>query len=307
MEFGVFLPVSGRATGRSTLADAAQRAERWGFASVWTAERMVMPWEISTPYPYAEGSAFIVPPDRPFLEDLTCLAFLAGCTEKVWLGVSVMVLPFRHPLHWAKVATTIDTLSEGRLILGVGIGWLLEEFEALGVRFEDRAAMSDEQLQVVDVLLTEERCSFEGRFYRFHDVAFYPKSHRRPRFPIWVGGEGRRAQRRAALYGDAWFPYFVRVTPEELGSRFDNVRRIAADHGRDGPLTLNCCLPVEVTVEPVPQEDDRLRGSPDQLTEALRRFAGVGVEHIALQFMVPRYPERLAQMERFAGEVLPNL
>jgi probable F420-dependent oxidoreductase len=307
MEFGVFLPVSGRAAGRDTLTEAARRAEEWEFAAVWAAERIVIPWEIETAYPYAEGAQFIVPPDRPFLETLTCLAYLAGRTERIRLGVSVLVLPYRHPLHWAKVVTTIDTLSQGRFILGVGIGWMVEEFEALGAPFKERGAVSDEQLAILKTLLRDEHCSYEGRFYRFRDVAFYPKSSRQAGIPIWVGGEGKPARRRTARYGDAWFPYFVRITPEELAARFDMVRALSAEQGRDpDEIRLNCNLPIEVTSEPVPQEPDRLRGTPEQLAEAVRRFQHVGVEHLALQFMVPRYPDRLEQIERFATEVLPE-
>ncbi|MEK7334933.1 MAG: LLM class flavin-dependent oxidoreductase, partial [Candidatus Binatota bacterium] len=130
MKFGVFLPISGRAAGPTTLMEAARTAEALGYDSVWAADRIVIPWEINTPYPYSEGQQFIVPPDRPFFEPLTCLAFLAGCTEKVKLGMSVLVLPYRHPLYWAKIATTIDQLSRGRFLLGVGVGWMNEEFKA---------------------------------------------------------------------------------------------------------------------------------------------------------------------------------
>ncbi|MDQ3810916.1 MAG: TIGR03619 family F420-dependent LLM class oxidoreductase [Chloroflexota bacterium] len=305
MDFGVFLPVSGRAAGPETLSQAAGLAEQWGFSAVWTAERLVIPWHIETPYPYAEGSRFIVPPDRPFLEALTCLAFLAGRTERIRLGVSVLVLPYRHPLHWAKVVTTIDALSLGRFILGVGVGWMREEFAALGAPFDERAAVSDEQLAILERLLADEHCSFDGRFYRFSDVAFEPKGHQRRRIPVWVGGEGRPAQRRAGRIGDAWFPYFVRVTPEELAARFASVRRFALEAGREAEqVRLACCLPVEVTGEPVAQQADRLRGTPEQLAEAVARFERVGVEHLALQFMVPRYPDRLEQMERFAAGVI---
>src|SRR6267142_671500 len=110
MKFGVFLPVSGRAASRKTLMQAAQQAEALGYDSVWAADRLVMPWKIETTYPYSKEATFIVPPDRPFFDTLTCLAFLAGCTEKIQLGMSVMVLPYRHPLHWAQLATTIDQL-----------------------------------------------------------------------------------------------------------------------------------------------------------------------------------------------------
>ena len=288
--------------------EAARTAEALGYNSVWAADRIVIPWEIKTPYPYSEGQQFIVPPDRPFFEPLTCLAFLAGCTEKVKLGMSVLVLPYRHPLYWAKVATTIDHLSKGRLILGVGVGWMIEEFEALGASFKERGDLSDEQLKLIKVLWEEEKVRFEGRHYSFGEIAFYPKPLQKPRIPIWVGGEGIRAQRRAAAYGDAWFPYFVRITPQELARRFENVRRWAAEAGREPKqIRFACCLPIEVSTQPVAQEADRLRGNPEQLVEALRAFRKIGVEHIALQFMMPHWPERQAQIERFARAVMPEL
>lgn len=307
MKFGFFLPISGRAAS-AVLMDAARRAETLGYDSVWTADRIITPWEINTPYPYSADQRFIVPPDIPFLEPLTCLAFLAGGTQTVSLGMSVLVMPYRHPLHWAKIATTIDHLSKGRLILGVGVGWMVEEFDALGAPFKERGAVADEQLEVVDRLWRDDRPSFTGRYYRFQEVGFAPKPLQTPRIPLWIGGEGERAQRRAARYGDAWFPYFVRITPRELAARFDNVRRWAAEAGRDPDrIRLACCLPIELSREPLPQEEDRLRGSPEQLARALKAYQAIGVEHIALQFMVPRWPERLEQIERFAGEVMPAL
>jgi probable F420-dependent oxidoreductase len=306
MKFGVFLPISGRAAGPKTLMDAARQAESLGYDSVWCADRIIIPWEIKTPYPYSEEQSFIVPPGRPFFEPLTCLAFLAGCTEKIALGISVLVLPYRHPLYWAKIATTIDHLSKGRLILGVGVGWMREEFEALGADFAERGELSDEQLDLLDVLWKDERVKFSGRHYRFDDIAFYPKPLQQPRIPIWVGGEGARAQRRAGEYGDAWFPYFVRMTPRELARRFDNVRRSAQKAGRDpDKIRLNCCLPIELSREPLPQEEDRLRGSAEQVGQALAGYDKIGVGNIALQFMVPHWPERTEQIARFAREVMP--
>jgi probable F420-dependent oxidoreductase len=288
--------------------DAARRAEALGYDSVWTADRIVIPWEIKTPYPYSEGASFIGPPDRPFLEPLTCLAFLAGGTEKILLGMSVLVMPYRHPLYWAKVATTIDHLSKGRLILGVGVGWMVEEFDALNAEFKDRGALSDEQLQIVKKLWEEEKPRFEGRYYRFDNIAFYPKPLQKPRIPLWVGGEGNRAQRRAGQHGDAWFPYFVRITPRELAARFSNVRRWAEETGRNPEeVRLNCCLPIQLSRDPVKQEEDALKGNPEQIVKAIKAFQAIGVEHLALQFMVPHWPERQEQIERFAKEALPAI
>jgi len=186
------------------------------------------------------------------------------------------------------------------------VGWMAEEFEALGAPFRERGAVADEQLEVFTRLWGEERPSFEGRYYRFHDVGFSPKPFHGPRLPVWVGGEGLRAQRRAARHGDAWFPYFVRITPPDLQARFDHVRRWAVEARRDPDhIVLACCLPIELRPKPVPQEADRLIGSPEQVVAALRAFEKIGVQHIALQFMVPHWPERQEQIERFARDVLP--
>jgi len=308
MEYGVFLPVSGRAASRKTLIQAAQQAESLGYDSVWAADRLVMPWKIDTAYPYSKESTFIVPPDRPFFDTLTCLAFLAGCTETIQLGMSVMVLPYRHPLHWAKIATTIDQLSTGRLIMGVGVGWMEEEFAAMNASFKERGAVSDEQLTLLKQLWTEEHITFRGKYYNVNDIAFNPKPYQTPRVPIWVGGEGKYAQRRAGRFGDAWFPYFVRITPAELAARFEYVRRIARESGRSpDELTLACCLPIELTPDDAQQEETYLKGSVEQVTERLQMFQKVGVTHIGLQFMVPHYPERQEQIERFAKEALPAL
>lgn len=308
MKVGVFLPVSGRAATADTLAEFARKAEAWGFSSLWCADRVVIPWRIETPYPYSEQAEFIVPPDRPFLEPLSCLAYLAGITQRILLGMSVLVLPYRHPLYWAKIATTIDHLSKGRLLLGVGVGWMAEEFDALGVPFSERGEIADEQLRLLELLWRDSRVTFNGRYYRCREIAFEPKPLQRPRIPIWVGGEGRRAQRRAGLYGDAWFPYFVRITPEGLRARFENVLAHARAAGRDPQkIALDCCLPIELIEDTARREPDRLRGSGGQIYEALRAFADVGVEHVALQFTAPRFPERLRQIERFAAEVLGRL
>jgi len=307
MEIGVFLPISGRAASAEVLTDAAQLAERLGFAAVWSADRVVTPWRIGTPYPYSADSAFIVPPDRPFLDSMACLSFVAGRTETVRLGISVLVLPYRHPLYWARLAVTIDHLSRGRLIMGVGIGWMKEEFEALGVAYQERGSITDEQLEAVRVLLSEEHCTFEGRHYQFRDVSFHPKALQ-AHLPVWVGGEGKPARRRAGRYGDAWFPYFVDITPEELRAAHEDVRAAAREAGRDADeVALTCCSAIEVTDTDVTQDPRRLRGSTAQLVEALGRYERAGVEHVALQFTVPRWPDRRAQMERFAAEVMPNL
>ncbi|HVW17295.1 MAG TPA: TIGR03619 family F420-dependent LLM class oxidoreductase [Solirubrobacteraceae bacterium] len=306
MDFGVFLPVSGRAASRGGLTHAARKAEELGFTAVWAADRIVIPWRIETTYNYNWSGQFFVPPEAAFLEPLTVLAFLAGATERIRLGVSVLVGPYRDPVYWSKVVASIDQLSEGRFVLGFGVGWMPEEFAALGraEHFAPRGRVADEQLAIFRTLTRDEHASHDGEFFAFDDVAFQPKGFRGPgSIPVWVGGEARPSQRRAGRAGDAWFPYFPRVTPDELARRYAYVLETAEAAGRDPhDVALHCCLSVEVTPEPVEQEPDLLRGSPEQVVERLAAFAEVGVQHCALQFLVGRYPERVEQMERFAAQ-----
>ncbi len=234
MELGVFLPISGSATGPDTLAEAAQTAEAQGFDAVWSADRVVTPWKIETTYPYSESQQFIVPPEKPFLDSLTCLAFLAGVTKTIRLGVSVLVLPYRHPLYWTRVAASIERLSKGRLIMGVGVGWMEEEFAALGVPFHERGRMTDEQLEALAMLWRDEHISYAGKHYQFADVAFYPKPIQQPRIPVWVGGEGAAAQRRTAQLRRRLVP-LLRAHDARRATRGLRARPRAGRHVRTRP------------------------------------------------------------------------
>ncbi|MBI4265674.1 MAG: TIGR03619 family F420-dependent LLM class oxidoreductase [Acidobacteria bacterium] len=314
MKFGVFLPVSGKvvAGGGDVLAEAGQQAENLGFDSVWAAERIVQPWQMTTQYPYKADSQWtkFVPPDTPFLEPLTALTYLSAVTKKVELGVSVAVLPYRQPLHFARIFTSIDNLSKGRFILGAGVGWMVEEFKALGVDFHKRGAMGNEFLDILNKLWVAERPEYHGKHYDFDPVSVSPPPVRKPRFPVWTGGESPAAQKRAAKYADAWFSYFVKITAEELGNKFKEVQQISKDVGRDpslGPVKLACCRPIDLLDTPVEQKAEDLEGTPDQLIAALKKFKDIGVEHMALQFIVGKYPERKKKIERFAKEVMPAL
>src|SRR4051794_10376835 len=203
MDFGVFLPVSGRAATRGGLMHAAQQAEEMGFTTVWAADRIVIPWRGDTPYNYNWSGSFFVPPDLPFLEPLTTLAFLAGATEKIRLGVSILVMPYRDPVYWAKIAATIHQLSEGRFILGTGVGWMEEEFDALGHGdlFKPRGRVADEHIEIFRTLMKDGHASHKGEFYEFNDIGFEPKGHDGGGMDMWVGGEAKPSQRRAGRHG----------------------------------------------------------------------------------------------------------
>ncbi|PYN06989.1 MAG: hypothetical protein DME02_13610 [Candidatus Rokuibacteriota bacterium] len=152
MRFGCHLPVYGPAATRETLVGFARRAEAVGFDSLWASDHVVLPWRIASRYPYNATGDFPLPPATDFLEPLTALALVAGVTERVALGTTVLVLPHRHPLLAAKMLATLDHLAPGRVILGAGVGWMREEIEALGAPYDRRGAWSDEAIRVMRAL-----------------------------------------------------------------------------------------------------------------------------------------------------------
>ena len=167
--------------------------------------------------------------------------------------------------------------------------------------------MANEQLQIFDLLWKSDKPEFHGKYYDFPPLSVSPAPVQKPRFPIWTGGESEAAVKRAAKYADAWFSYHVKITAEELQRKYNIVKDVAKQIGRANPPTLTCCRPVDITDKPVPQNAEDLVGTPDQLIPALKKFKDIGVQHMALQFIVGRWPERKAKIERFAKEVLPAL
>ena len=204
----------------------------------------MIPWKIDTTYPYSKEATFIVPPDRPFFDTMTCLAFLAGCTETIQLGMSVMVLPYRHPLHWSRIATTIDQLSTGRLILGVGVGWMEEEFAAMNAPFKERGKVSDEQLTLLKQLWTEEHITFHGKYYNVDDIAFLPS---RIKSRGCRSGSAAKANTPSAAPADSatpGFPISSKSRPSNWPLAIENVRAEAKKAGRDpDEVQLACCFP----------------------------------------------------------------
>src|SRR5213083_3291363 len=170
MEFGCHLPVYGPAATRETLLAFARRMEALGYDSLWASDHIVIPWRITSKYPYNETGDFPLPPTANFLEPLTALAVVAGATERLQLGTTVLVLPHRHPVLAAKALATLDHLSGGRVILGAGVGWMREEVELLGAPFDARGAWSDEAIRIMRACWRDERTRFHGRFFTFDDM-----------------------------------------------------------------------------------------------------------------------------------------
>lgn len=212
------------------MADVAVRAESLGFESVWVAEHLVFPAEIRSRYPYAKEGIPPINPATPLLDPLLVLMQVAARTQRIRLGTNVYILPLRHPIAVARMVTTLDVLSGGRVRFGVGLGWLEEEFRAVGIDFATRAGRGREAIRALRALWTEEVASLDGKYVAFEPVRFEPKPVQRPHPPILVGGESDAALRRAAALGDGW--YGVGHTPDSAGTQVRRLRELLQEHGR---------------------------------------------------------------------------
>lgn len=304
MEFGVTVPNLGGIASTETLAQMAVRIEELGFDAVFVSDHVVMPTTVTSRYPYGSSGVIGVGADEDVFEPFTVLAYLAGMTSRVRLGVSVMVLPYRHPVLNAKMLATLDVLSGGRLIAGVGVGWMKEEFEALDADYEHRGAVTDEHIQVLTALWTQEEPYFAGRHYRIEGVRSLPRPLQRPRPPIWVGGNTRPALRRAALLGDGW--HAVRMTPAQLAGQCETLRRLREEHGvASQGFRVSVRSSLRVTDAPLTEGRTPLSGTPDQLLADVRAYRDAGADYMVVGASGSSLEETMGHLERFASDVLP--
>jgi probable F420-dependent oxidoreductase len=271
----------------------ARRAEALGYDSLWVSDHVVLPCRIASRYPYNATGDFPLPAETVFLEPLTTLALVAGVTERIALGTSVLVLPHRHPLLAAKTLATLDHLAPGRVILGAGVGWMREEIEALGAPYARRGAWSDEAIRVMRACWRDERATHAGEFFRFDALACRP-APARGSIPIWIGGHTPRALRRVAELGDGWHAAFP--TPAALAEGLEHLRQACAKAGRE-PKTLTVSARVGLSAKK-PAED---------LMAELSALRQLGVEHIILEPGVRDLATMTATLERFAAEVRARL
>lgn len=233
MRFGVALPNYGPLAGPATLVRLARLAEDLGVDSIWVSDHLVAPLRVQSIYPYDRrpdakpGDMGVI---EHFYEPIVTLAYLAGQTTRVRLGVSAYVVPYRNPVLTAKHVATLDSLSGGRVILGVGTGWLREEFDALGVPFAARGARTEEYLAVMKALWAGGEAHFDGRHYRLPPVRTGPLPTQRPHPPIWVAGNSAVALDRAARLGDGW--HAIDLAPDELAPLVRRLRERLAAHSR---------------------------------------------------------------------------
>lgn len=207
LRLGAKVPNSGALPFRLGMANMAATLEAAGFDSIWTSDHVVFPHEVRSRYPFAADGRITWPVDVDYLEPVVALSAMTSTTSKAELGTSVLILPMRNPILFAKQAACVDVISNGRLVLGVGVGWLREEFEALGANFDDRGAVLDEWLAIARRCWTGTVEPFEGRYYRLPE-AIYCRPTPTRHLPVLIGGMSRHALERAGRSADGWLAQF---------------------------------------------------------------------------------------------------
>jgi probable F420-dependent oxidoreductase len=315
MDFGVNTMSRGPMARREGYAAVAEKAEALGFGYLTVNDHVVVPTDIDSRYPYTEEGSWPGSVFGECFDQIATMAFVAGRTKRIRLLSSVMVLPHRQPVLAAKMLATADALSGGRLIAGCGVGWMKEEFEAIGAPpFAERGKVADEYLQIFKELWTKEEPSFQGKYASFSNISFEPKPVQKPHPPIWIGGESPIALKRTVRFGDAWYPASNNPqhrldTPERLAKGVDELRRTAEGAGRDPTgidLAYLVLWPVSWTAEKGTDGGRRIfTGSAADLAADVAAFARLGVQHLSVTFQSATLQESLDRMQRFAEEVMP--
>ena len=308
MKIGVTVP-NGGALGTSDAAVLlAEHAERLGFDSVWVVDHVILPHRSSQSYPYTKHTGFGLPHAWPFLDPLITLAAIASRTTKVLLGTGVYLLPLRHPVVAAKMAASLDVLAHGRLLLGVGLGWIKEEYAVMGVPWESRGRLFDEQIDLLRTLWRDAAPSFQGEFWQVSDIGFEPKPPNGT-IPLLIGGKEAPARRRAAKRGDGW--YLIDMKPAEIEAAAAALAEDCRAAGRDPaevPLAMYASIAIMDEDSLEADRDFPHSGSERQIAELLRAYRAAGLDHLVL---APRWLDNLADYsafyERVEKQILPEL
>jgi len=292
MDIGCHLPMHGPLATRDALLTFCREAEARSVASLWVSDHVVFPRTETGEHP---GGPFPFPPEMAYLEAVTVLAAAASVTERARLGASVFILGHRHPVVMAKMLSTVDVLSNGRLICGVGVGWWEEELALLGVPYRQRGAQADEIIQIFKTLWTEEHPSFGGRFYTIPDVGFAPKPVQKPHPPIWVGGDSPGAFKRTATLADGWNA--TAKSPEQAKIALDQLRAAADAVGRPFD-TIELSVRLSWKGEQPP-----IRRSAQEVIDRLGAYKSLGFTHVLIDFRRDTIDEMLDDLDVVTSEV----
>lgn len=292
MRYGVAIPQSGHFATPASLRAIARAVEDLGFDSIWVSDHVIVP----------EGSSYI---PEMMTEPLAVLAFLAAETKHVTIGTSVLIVPYRDPVFTAKFLSTVDYLSDGRLVVGVGAGWMQEEFAALGVPYGERGPRTDEYLRVYRNLWETETSSFSGQFKSYERMRMFPKAapSRRGTIPIWVGGNGPASIRRAAELGDGWHP--INLAPAEFAEHVEQYRRQCERFGKTpGPICLRH-MPGGRSVANVARLP--LSGTAEEQAADVGAYAEAGLDELMLSINGRTLAELIGRWRSFMREVAPRV
>jgi probable F420-dependent oxidoreductase len=309
MRVGVTVPnIHETLAERTTIEAVGRMADELGLDSVWCNDRLAMPGahDGGGAEP-AYAAAYGQDRGQHIYEPLIVLAYLAAVTHRVVLGTSVYVLPFRHPLLAARQAVSLDRLSDGRLVLGVGVGWLESEFAALGVPYRERGRRTDEAIAVLKALCGPERADFHGRHHSVAGVEFLPKPVQRPHPPLWIGGRSEAAMRRAARAGDAWHP--SHLTVDELRRRIPELHAECERAGRSADdVTVTTRRKLVLCPSPNDADAERvLQGDRGAIAATVAELEEVGVAHLIVEVPGSTEGELLENLDWFGREVLPEI
>ena len=291
----------------------AQLAERAGFHSMWFADHVCMPTGSASAHVANASGKRAYEARHNMLDAAVTMGAVAASTTTLKLGTSVLIVPYRNPLSDARQFATVDALSNGRLILGVGAGWMKEEFDALGLPYSERGTMANECIEIFKRSWTQEVVDFHGRFYNFDSVSMDPKPVQKPRPPIIFGGVVPAGARRAARYCDGFYPIFLdpQADPNRYALLLDEIRREADRMGRDlSRFFLMAVASGRLTVPGDPQHGRNpptiCTGAHEQVLSDLQRFADAGYSLVVLIFDCHGRVEELEeQIQRFGEEVIP--
>ncbi|NKQ58042.1 LLM class F420-dependent oxidoreductase [Amycolatopsis sp. K13G38] len=288
MKIGAMVPLGGKNVSASYVRTLGPALEERGFESLWLAEHNVLFDHDSyeSRYPYTEDGRFPGPSDGALLEPLTALSFLAGVTTTLRLGTGILVVPQRNPVFTAKQVSDVDLLSGGRVEFGIGIGWLREEFAALGASFEHRGGRTNDYLRVMQSCWTDEVSSYQGKYYELAPCRFNPKPVQKPHPPIHVGGETDAALRRVAEFGRGW--YSLNPDPAAVPGALARLEPMLAERGRS-------LADVSVSVCP---------GLRDLDKEKLARFRDAGVDRVIVEVVAKDRDRLLSKLDRVAADVV---
>lgn len=311
MKFGFCLPHDGELSKPEKLTELSHHAERLDFERlIEPSDHLVMPNKIDAIYPYSPSGDYA--DTREDLDQLTTLAFVAAKTEKIRLMTGISVIPYRSPFSLANSFATLDHLSNGRLDIGAGVGWMKQEFDLLHVPYDQRGEIMDEYLKILKVIWSENNPRFSGKYFQFSDVHFSPKVVQKPHPPIWVGGESPRAIRRAATLGDGWLPIdvntrFPLLTTSQMADSIARLRNEMEKAGRRPDEVRIGYLSQSFEMNENPVETRLLAGKPQKIVSDIEKLAALGISFIGLNFLREDLEKSTDYAERFAEEVMKDL